>query len=364
MKTELSALELHYLIKEFDILINGKINKVHQQQKEFLFGFHIPNIGKKFLKLFLPKLIFLTNEKADYEEAKGFCVVLRKQLNNFRLRGIKQIDFERIIEFVFEKEHKIKLIIELFGQGNIILCDENYNIINAFVFHKWKDREIKKGLIYNFPKRECNFLKLTKEQLKEVLENSNKENIVKTLALNLGLGGLYSEELCVLANIDKKKKKLNENEINDLYKAIQELKDKKINAILYSNNEIVPFLLKQFENIEYKKYNSFNEVISSNITSKGIKERKINERFQKEIEKINRIIEEQGKTIKGFEKSIEENERKGQLIYEKYQLIDSILKELTEIRKKHSWQEIKEKLKGHKIIKEINEKEGKITIEL
>lgn len=364
MKTEISSLDLNYLIKEFDVLIGAKINKAYQNDNEFLFEFHIPNIGKKFLKLYLPKLVFLTDSKTDYEEAKGFCVVLRKQLNNFRLREIKQIDFERIIEFTFEKEQKTKLIIELFAQGNIILCDENYKIINAFVFHKWRDREIKKGLVYIYPKREYNLLKLTKQELKEAIEKSGKENVVKTLAIDFGLGGLYSEEACLLANIEKTRKKLAENEISKLYESLQELAKKKISAVLYNNSEITPFLLKQFENIEYKKYTSFNEAISSSITSEGIKERNINERVKRDIEKINRIIEEQQKTIKGFEKSIEENEKKGQLVYEKYQLVDSLLKELNEIRKKHSWQEIKEKVKDHKIVKEINEKEGKIVIEL
>jgi len=33
-------------------------------------------------------------------------------------------------------------------------------------------------------------------------------------------------------------------------------------------------------------------------------------------------------------------------------------------REKYSWKEIKEKLKGHKVIKEINEKEGIIVVDV
>jgi predicted ribosome quality control (RQC) complex YloA/Tae2 family protein len=364
MKTETSSLDLHYLIKEFDVLIGGKINKIYKNEDEFLFEFHVPTKGKIFLKLLLPKLMFLTDEKADYEEVKGFCVVLRKQLNNFRLREIRQIDFERIIEFDFEKDQKIKVIIELFSQGNIILCDENYKIINAFLFHKWKDREIKKALVYSHPRRENNLLELSKEQLKVIMQKSNKENIVKILALDLGLGGLYSEELCVLANIDKNKKEVNDAELNKLFSALEHLRNKKIDAVSYSNKELFPFTLKQFETLEYKRYSSFNKAIASNLSSDSILQSKISQKFNKELEKINRIIEEQEKTMDSFEKSIEENQKKGELVYEKYQLIDSLIKELNEIRKKHSWKEIKEKLKDHKMVKEINEKEGKIIVEL
>ena len=56
--------------------------------------------------------------------------------------------------------------------------------------------------------------------------------------------------------------------------------------------------------------------------------------------------------------------QKGELIYQNYQLIKEILDELNKASKKYSWKEIKEKLKGHKVIKEVNEKERKVIIEV
>jgi len=41
-----------------------------------------------------------------------------------------------------------------------------------------------------------------------------------------------------------------------------------------------------------------------------------------------------------------------------------LIKELREIRKEHSWKEIKEKLKGHKLVKDINEKENMVTVDI
>ena len=65
-----------------------------------------------------------------------------------------------------------------------------------------------------------------------------------------------------------------------------------------------------------------------------------------------------------LQKSADENQRKGEAIYEKYQLAFSILEEIKKARKTHSWKEIKEKLKGHKIIKEVNEKTGEIVLDI
>ena len=60
----------------------------------------------------------------------------------------------------------------------------------------------------------------------------------------------------------------------------------------------------------------------------------------------------------------DENQRKGELLYENYQVVKDILDELNIAKKKYSWKEIKEKLKGHKLVKQINEKDQEVVIEI
>jgi len=84
----------------------------------------------------------------------------------------------------------------------------------------------------------------------------------------------------------------------------------------------------------------------------------------KNVEEMERIIAEQRQKIKGLEDAEKENKRKAEIIYEKYSLIKEVIEQIKQARKRYSWQEIKEKLKGHKLIKEINEKEKKIILEL
>ena len=92
--------------------------------------------------------------------------------------------------------------------------------------------------------------------------------------------------------------------------------------------------------------------------------KKTTEGYEKKIKKTNEVLERQRKTLQELQQSIDDNPKKGELIYEKYAVIDEILKEINKARKKYSWKDIKKKLKGHKIIKDINEKEGKIIVEL
>ena len=104
MKTELSSIDLHFLVDEFQALVGGKLDQIYQKAKEeFIFRIHIPNIGKRLLRIVPGSLIYLASEKGEMpERPPGFCVYLRKYLKNARIRSIRQIDAERILEFDIE----------------------------------------------------------------------------------------------------------------------------------------------------------------------------------------------------------------------------------------------------------------------
>ncbi len=360
MKKELSSIDIKYLVKELSILKNAKVNKAYHYKNELLLDLHVPSKGKFLLKIILPNLIFITENKKEYSKPTGFAMFLRKNLVNARIRKIEQIDSERIIHMEIEKEKKMHLIIELFSKGNIILCRSDYKILGSLSVQRWNTREIKKGNKYIHPEKP-NLFKIKENEFKENIENSNKDSLVKTLAVDLGMGGLYAEELCLISKIDKNKKKLDDKEIKKLYKKLKKFLNKKPEPGIYENSEIVPIKLQQLKELKFEKYKTFYKAIDEIY---GKKDSIDTQRHDSRIDKVLRIIEEQKKEIKELEKKIEENTKKGELIYEKYQQIDSIIKELKEIRQKHSWKEIKEKLKGHKLIKEINERENKVTIEI
>ena len=82
------------------------------------------------------------------------------------------------------------------------------------------------------------------------------------------------------------------------------------------------------------------------------------------IDKTKNVIDQQQKQIDDLEKKAAENNKKGELIYENYQMIESILKEINKAREKYSFDEIKEKLKGHKVVKDVDGKNKRIVIEL
>ena len=189
--------------------------------------------------------------------------------------------------------------------------------------------------------------------------------MVKALASDVGLGGVYAEELCILSKIDKTTKPIDADK-KIIFKALKKLLSTKPEPSIIEDKDIQPIKLLFYEKKESKQFETFNEALDEVFTKVKIKTKEELEEKQtkKQETKIQKIITSQQKIVDQLNSSIKENHEKGELIYTNYQEIDNILKQLKEARKTLSWKDIKEKLKTHKIIKSIDEKNNKIVVEL
>jgi predicted ribosome quality control (RQC) complex YloA/Tae2 family protein len=362
MKKQLAGLELHFLIKELKEFEGSKVDQIYQKNKdEFIFQMHKTNFGKFLIKINLPSMMYITKYKGEQPQTPpGFCTFLRRRLKNARLQEIKQLHFERIVQLNFStKDNKINVFLELFGEGNIIVTDENLKIISLLQTQNWKDRTLRGGVQYIYPKRETNILEDDKEIIFENIKKSDKESIVKTLALEFGLGGIYAEELCAISDINKDKKDLDENEFEKLYEAILKIKDKPIKGIV-SDNDIHPFEMNTKKTIQ--SYETFSEVLDEILTEEKINsENKVNVNIkEKETNKIKNMINQQEKRMKELEIEVEENQKRGEFIYMNYNLINELL---NEAKKKIKNEETRKELLNNPIIKKIENKIMTIKIE-
>jgi len=375
MKNEISSLELYYLIKELKALEGSKVDRIYHQKntpKELTMSCHVTGQGKTLLKVMLPGIILLDDSKDASDIPTGFGMMLRKYLEGSRLKSIEQKDFERVVTITLDVKNGNEispyyLIVELFSKGNIIFCDDKLKILNILEEQAWKDRILKRGATYIYPKAKINTLKVSEEEFSEQLGASDKESLVKALAITFNLGGVYAEELCYDSKIEKNKqtKTLTTKEHNTLYKNLILLLHEETEANS-SDGNIFPFVLESFADKEIKKYSSFSEAIRENYDI--IKHIESKKGINKNVEKIQNIVDEQLKLLIECEEVYKENQAKGELLYEKYQEISDILKIIKEARTKYSWNTIKQKLNDNpifkKIIKEIDEKNNSIIIEM
>jgi len=367
MKEEIAAFELNFLVDEFQQLIGARIDNIyHILPKEIILQLHITNIGKKILRI-MPHLVYLASQKPEIpEKPSNFCAYLRKYIGGAKIREIRQRSFERIIEIVLEiKEKKYILIAELFDKCNVILCDENYMILRPLEVQLWKEREIRPKTEYRGPRTKFDFSGINEGILKEVL---GKKELVKSLASDLGLGGVYAEEICAASGIDKNKKELTSNEIKKIADAVKKLKFKNKSArIIYKNNavaDVVPVELLKYKDFEQKEVENYNLAFDEVLTDRNVEKKEVKTKQDKQTEKIETIINSQEKRLVELEKETEENKKKAEAIYEQYSLVSEIMAEIKKAREKYSWDEIKNRLKGHRVVKEINEKTGDIVIEI
>ena len=367
---QISSFELYFLVKELKTLENSRVDKIYNNGKEEIYiQFHKGNVGKKILRIIVGKIIFLSMTKSVDEKPSGFCMFLRKHLEGKFLDSIEQLEPERILKFVFKSKEEIKkLYLEFLGKGNVILCNNDDIIIDCLIRHKFKDRFIIPKEKYKYPNMEYNLFNINKKDIDDLFKNSKKDKIVTSFAVELGLGGVYSEEVCLLSNIDKNNspKKINNNEITEISNSIKKIIKSKINPqIIYDDNaiDVVPIELKIYNKNKIKKYSIFSEALDEYFTNELKIVKKEDSVYEKKINELKRIIGEQEDTLKNLKEKEKENRRKAESIYNNYQLIKEILDEINKASEKYSWKEIKDKLKGHKVVKDVDVKEKKIVVE-
>ncbi len=358
MKTSLSSLELHALVNEWQFLAGSRVDNVyHTAKKDFLFVFFAPSKGKFFLRIALPSAMFLTAAKEEAGEPSSFCMFLRKHLSGAAVKEIAQINSERIIKIKFQKENEMELMIELFSKGNLILADKEGMITNCLERQKWSTREIKTGVKYTLPPESFDYLH-DLNGLNEKLKKTKKESLVSFLAAEIGLGGIYAEEICLLAGMEKdrtpesilvKEVKSIEIEINRLVKHAESS-----TGLIYGN-EAVPFELETFAGKEKKEFKRFNEAVALVFSGSFFSEKE--KRQKQKLESLQHILLEQETKKEQLEKEAEECKKQGEDIYHRYQEIKVFL-ERVKTAKKEELEELKKKGK----IREVDFKEKKIIV--
>jgi predicted ribosome quality control (RQC) complex YloA/Tae2 family protein len=280
------------------------------------------------------------------------------------LREINQPKLERIVEFVLEaKEGTFRLLIELFARGNVILCRDDYTIIYALEQVRFREREIRSKLAYAFPKQMADLTNFKVEDLRELLQKTDKESLVTFLAVSVGVSGLYAEEICTASHVDKSKISLNQDELDRVYKAIIGLFEREPKPnVVYDNGviDVVPFELEVYKNNDKKYFQSYNEAIAA-FLKEGPARRPKEDNLAKERERLLKIIKVQTEGIAEMEKEVEENQRKGQLVYEHYQEIKATIDKINADLKRLSKEGLEKK---YRKVHEIDLKDKTIILRI
>lgn len=343
-----SSFDLYYMVGELQFLLDSKLDKVYQEGDVLLFSLFK---GDKHLLKITPSSVYLTGYKLENEKLPQFAIVLRKYLSQARLRSVKQHGFERIVEFEFDKKEKYILIAELFSTGNVILCDKDHVIINCLHNQVWRHRVIKPKEKYSYPpSSSINPFSLKPDDFK----NLSKDSVVKSLAIDLNMGGLFAEEICARANVDKNKKQLTDAEIKNLISTIKELEKIGLKPNIASDN-VFPFVFSSAKPQQFfDNFSAAADFFDSNV-------KVVDSSYAKRMAKLNTIVEKQKGQIDFLRQESLTNKEVGDKIYNNYSYVKEVFDAIKLARdKKIPWDEIAKRLKTHG----IEVKQGKVVLEL
>ena len=301
----------------YPLLLNGKINKINQPDKNEI---NIQIYNKENYKLLLScannlsRIHLSEKSKKNPITAYNFCMLLRKHLVGGTIKNIYQHKMDRVVCFEIENLNELKelskklLIIEIMGKhSNIILVDKESNkIIDAIKHIDSRQSSIREV----FPNKDYFFVKDEKENIldenyklpSEILKNSDPISMKKFFYTNyLGFSPIVSYELLHNSNIDtdinsanlsaENVKRIDENFV----KLVDNIKNKDYYPIfikdeMNNNKDFYCFDLKLYENKE--KIDSLSELVENFYHNNSLRDR-INQKasgFKKILTtKLNRL---------------------------------------------------------------------------
>jgi predicted ribosome quality control (RQC) complex YloA/Tae2 family protein len=209
--------DVYYISNVYPITKNSLIIKFHHSQKNDI-SLLVSTFG-----------ICVTKYKYSVIEDNDAIKKIKSELERSKLIDVSIFEGERIVQFIFQNVNGLKyyLIVELFGNGNIILCDESLKILALINSLNVRHRVLKPGLHYVPPPPRGinpfsidfdNFLSLV-STTKEAGEGNI--DIKKWLGRNLSISKKFVEH--IINNSKIKNKKINEISTDDLKNLFDEL---------------------------------------------------------------------------------------------------------------------------------------------
>ena len=302
----LAGIELRYLINE----INNRTQDYYLSniyginKNSLLFKFHHPE-KTDILLMLSTSGIWITNVKIDQIEPNKLLRRLRDDLIRHRLTEIKQIGSERIAYLTFSYHDKEFVIVgEFFGEGNIILCNNEMKILALLHSINVRHRQLRVGSQYvTPPQSDLDIFNITAKDFEDI--QSTSIPVAKWIGKTLGLPRKYVENITRLAKVESKKKgeEISNEELKRLFECTTQIVDSVVNGQhdpeIVRNEEIDVNPISLVEETS-EKIPSFMDgldtVFTEIILSKGKTVQSSS--FDKKISELETRLDEQTKAVK------------------------------------------------------------------
>ncbi|MBD3158675.1 MAG: DUF814 domain-containing protein [Candidatus Lokiarchaeota archaeon] len=389
MKESMSNTDIRAIMPEIKEVGQGAfVNNVYQYNGIFVLKVHKTTVGTRQILIEPGRRIHVTRYRRDAPRfPPEFCMVLRKYLRNRVITNIEQYDLDRIVVFeVGNDENKYKLIVELFGKGNVVLVDPDDEIFVGLYYKKMRDRNVVPNATYQFPpQRGRDILAVELQDLEDVIEDSNA-SLIRTLTRGFNVDSLSCEEVCALAGISPTESSQNvtENQIRDLMYGFKEYLGKiekgadEPRIVLDDEGQylsFVPFKFETYAGMSEEVFDTYSQAIDEFFGFPEL-EKEIDKKqaaLREEKERLETIIEKQKENLDELEEEASLLRETGEAMYANFQEINEILHTVEQARSDGvPWARIQEKIEVGKkkeipsaeMITEIHPERGEVILEV
>ena len=323
----LAGIELRYLVNQISEQVQGYyISNIYGITKDsILFKLHHTEKSDLFMMISTSG-VWLTKVKIDQMEPNRLLKRLRSDLLRLKLKKIEQIGAERIAYFTFEGFGKeFVLVGEFFGDGNILLCNNEMKILALQHSIEVRHRKLSVGLEYaQPPENNLDIFNLTESNFDDL---KNTDLIAaKWFGRTLGLPKKYVESVFEITNIDPKKigNLLTKEEIIKIYETTKKI----ISDIVTGNHEPIIVENEKIEVLPVKLGKLEGKITNVSTFIEGL-----DTVFTKNIVDKGKSIQTSGsdKKIKDLETQISEQEKAIQTVKEKSKKITNVANSLYEM---------------------------------
>lgn len=323
----LAGIELRYLVDQIsEATQDYYVSNIYGVTKDsILFKLHHTEKSDIFMMISTSG-VWLTSVKIEQMEPNRLLKRLRSDLLRLKLKKVEQIASERITYFTFAGFDKEFVIVgEFFGEGNILLCNNEMKILALQHSIDVRHRKLGVGLVYTPPPMNgLDVIKITESDFEEL--KTSDLPAAKWLGRTLGLPKKYVEGIFEISEIDSKclGNNLTSEQIKKLYDTTKDIVTNVITGkhepiiIRNEKTEIIPIRLGKLDE-KCTVVNSFIEGLDTVFTENLVE--------------IGKSIQTGGsdKKIKELESQLAEQEKAIDTVKEKSTHITNVANSLFEM---------------------------------
>jgi predicted ribosome quality control (RQC) complex YloA/Tae2 family protein len=341
-------------------LVGARLEKAYQPAKDqILLRIRQRALGRADVLCALGRFLTVTARPPENPDQPSMVAkILRQELTNARVTGVRQVAFDRVLRFDLERgDGPRSLVFELFGDGNMLLLGAGDEILLPMRGMEHGARRLKRGETYLPPPGSASPFTLDREAF-VVAGRAGKRDVVRFLAVDMGFGPLWAEELCLRAEVDKRTSVADASDAqwDALHGAIatlgRDIARHDLAPVVVFDGEAmkdaVPFEMSKYPSPRYAREEAPSFAAALDRLFVGATDEDDADpravRFADARGRMLRQIEQMRAAIAGFARDEAERQADGEALFLHFQPVQQTIETLRRAHDMHSWTQIEKRL--------------------